>query len=335
MKTDFANTYTIQPARLEDIQKVVTLCNSHSLHYLGMPSDTLDDLKSGWAAPVFNLARDTCIISNTQGDCIGMAEFWDTNSTHIRYHVRGVVHPAYEGQGLGTYLLNWLETRAQESIPLAPEGAQVEISHGIDARLEKSMNFLQTHGYENIRSHYHMHIELDRQPPDVQLPDGFSLRPYQGEVERRELIRSLYDAFHDHWGFIEEPFEDYYQRWVYIETHRPDMDPALWYLAIQDGKVAGALIGAKSIPEDADMGWVQMLGIRREFRKMGLGLAFLQAAFREFYRRGKQRAGLGVDASSLTGAVRLYERAGMHVARRFNSYVKIVRPGQIISTQSL
>lgn len=33
--------------------------------------------------------------------------------------------------------------------------------------------------------------------------------------------------------------------------------------------------------------------------------------FKEFYRRGKRRVGLAVDSTSLTGADRLYERAGM------------------------
>jgi ribosomal protein S18 acetylase RimI-like enzyme len=34
------------------------------------------------------------------------------------------------------------------------------------------------------------------------------------------------------------------------------------------------------------------------------------------------RAGLDVDAENLTGAVRLYERAGMHIAKRRDIYEK-------------
>jgi ribosomal protein S18 acetylase RimI-like enzyme len=41
----------------------------------------------------------------------------------------------------------------------------------------------------------------------------------------------------------------------------------------------------------------------------------LRHAFAEFARRGFERVGLGVDASSPTRAVALYERAGMRVAR--------------------
>ena len=55
-----------------------------------------------------------------------------------------------------------------------------------------------------------------------------------------------------------------------------------------------------------------------EHRRTGLGTALLTHAFAEFQRRGRLRAGLGVDAESTTGAVRLYERAGMSVQWRWD-----------------
>jgi hypothetical protein len=42
-----------------------------------------------------------------------------------------------------------------------------------------------------------------------------------------------------------------------------------------------------------------------------------------------------VDASSLTGATRLYEKAGMRVVRRYDSYQLILREGVDLSTQTL
>jgi hypothetical protein len=46
-------------------------------------------------------------------------------------------------------------------------------------------------------------------------------------------------------------------------------------------------------------------------------------------------AGLGVDAENLTGALRLYEKAGMHVHLVFDIFEKELRPGREISVQSL
>ena len=83
------------------------------------------------------------------------------------------------------------------------------------------------------------------------------------------------------------------------------------------------------------MGYVNVLGVRRPWRKKGLGLALLQHSFGEFYQRGCKRAGLGVDADSLTGATRLYERGGMHVDRQFCLYKKVLREGEDITKTAL
>ena len=81
---------------------------------------------------------------------------------------------------------------------------------------------------------------------------------------------------------------------------------------MRDGdEIAGVLRGE---PQRFDAGWVGALGVRKKWRKRGLGLALLHHAFGEFHRRGETKVALGVDAQNPTGATRLYERAGMHVA---------------------
>ena len=55
--------------------------------------------------------------------------------------------------------------------------------------------------------------------------------------------------------------------------------------------------------------------MRRPWRRQGLGEALLLHSFRAFRERGFTRGTLGVDASSPTGATRLYERAGMTIYR--------------------
>jgi RimJ/RimL family protein N-acetyltransferase len=58
-------------------------------------------------------------------------------------------------------------------------------------------------------------------------------------------------------------------------------------------------------------------------------MALLQHSFHAFSQRGLRKVGLGVDAQSLTGATRLYEKAGMRPdpARQFSAYEKELRPG--------
>ena len=67
----------------------------------------------------------------------------------------------------------------------------------------------------------------------------------------------------------------------------------------------------------------------------GIALALLHHAFREFKKRGQQRVGLGVDATSLTGANRLYEEAGMKPTRQINVFEKELRSGVDLSLRTL
>ncbi len=85
------------------------------------------------------------------------------------------------------------------------------------------------------------------------------------------------------------------------------------------------------------MGWVGSLSVRRPWRRRGLGLALLLHSFHALQERGKARVGLGVDAQNLTGATRLYEKAGMHSdpRRQWSVYEKELRPGIELSVQTM
>jgi ribosomal protein S18 acetylase RimI-like enzyme len=112
-------------------------------------------------------------------------------------------------------------------------------------------------------------------------------------------------------------------------------DPALWFLAMDGEEIAGICLNRKTSYEDPEIGWVSTLGVQRRWRNRGIGLALLQHSFGEFYRRGYRKVALGVDSQNLTGALRLYEKAGMKILRQFDVYEKELRPGEEISVQTL
>jgi len=60
-----------------------------------------------------------------------------------------------------------------------------------------------------------------------------------------------------------------------------------------------------------------------------------QLTFSEFFRRDIYTVYLSVDAQSLTGATRLYERAGMHIVKRSIQYEKELRVGREPGTLTL
>jgi hypothetical protein len=73
--------------------------------------------------------------------------------------------------------------------------------------------------------------------------------------------------------------------------------------------------------------------IRQEWQEPGFNLETDCV----FYSRGRQKVGLGVDAQSLMGATRVYEKAGMRSdpLRELVLYEKELRPGLEIRTRAL
>jgi mycothiol synthase len=98
-------------------------------------------------------------------------------------------------------------------------------------------------------------------------------------------------------------------------------DHADWSPELSTVVEAGAeVVAAAMVFNFSTGGWVRSLGVRKPWRKHGLGLAILYHVFGECYKRGIKRVGLGVDAESLTGATRLYERAGMKIKHHYVRY---------------
>jgi ribosomal protein S18 acetylase RimI-like enzyme len=146
-------------------------------------------------------------------------------------------------------------------------------------------------------------IDLDEPPP----PPPPTVRPIAGG-EDETFLAVANAGFAEHWN--SRPFE---RSWL------DGADRTLLLVAVEDATVVGAV---KAIEERFDMGWVNMLSVHPAARRRGHGLALLQAAFAELYRRGVRTVGLGVDAANPTGATRLYERAGMRVAWQAATYEK-------------
>jgi ribosomal protein S18 acetylase RimI-like enzyme len=176
---------------------------------------------------------------------------------------------------------------------------------------------------------------MDAPPPAPVWAEGITLRTFDPETDLENVYRAVDESFRDHFGHVDEPFEEGLKRFKHFMTGYDGFDPTLWFIAMDRDQIAGICLCRDHAYEDEEVGYVNTLGVRRLWRKRGIGLALLRHAFGELYRRGKRKAGLGVDAENLTGALRLYENAGMHVHRAFDLFEKELRPGREISVQSL
>jgi ribosomal protein S18 acetylase RimI-like enzyme len=157
-----------------------------------------------------------------------------------------------------------------------------------------------------IRRFFRMGIEFtDDEVIDVPVPGaGIEVRLVTAESADLRTMYTIVDtAFGDHFGHEAETFEV----WRSHSADGPCADLSLWWLAAVDGVPAAGLYGS-TLPTS---GYVDTLGTLREFRGNGLGRLLLLTAFAEFHRRGFRKVALGVDATNPTGALGLYESAGM------------------------
>jgi ribosomal protein S18 acetylase RimI-like enzyme len=169
-------------------------------------------------------------------------------------------------------------------------------------------------GYRYFRSSYTMEIALD-DPLPVTLPEGIELRAYRDEDDA-----ALRDALND--AFSADPFWHEVTPANFREFYlgARGQDPALWLLAWDGLELVGFSLNYPERIGDQTLGWVGTLGVRASWRRRGLGGALLRSSFNALYDRGLRRVGLGVDAQNETGALRVYEGAGMHRVRQNDNW---------------
>jgi mycothiol synthase len=174
-------------------------------------------------------------------------------------------------------------------------------------------------GFELVRYSFQMTRSLeDVAPPEW--PDGVRVTTF--EADQDALVHAVaQEAFADHWEHRDRPLDEW-RTWM---IDRPGFDPSLWFLAWDDDEIAGISLCRTHASGDPEHGFVSTLGVRRPWRRRGLGTALLLHSFGDMKRRGMTKASLGVDAENTTGAVRLYERAGMTVDQRWDIYRKDLR----------
>jgi mycothiol synthase len=329
--------FRARPATLDDLEQAVAMFNLCSRELHGADEFTVERYTSEWSDPGINLASDTRVVvrpDEAGEEIVGVVEVWN-HAPHVFSWVWGRVHPAFTGQGIGGYLMSWAEERACDLAGRAAEGLQVVMNVGTVGTNERAAHLFRERGFELARQNLTMAIQLNETPPLAHWPEGISLRPVDPVTDGRAIFAAIDEAFSDHWGYVQAPFEEAFGRWQHHWQSDPDHDPSLWIVAFAGEQIAGISLCRPRTAEDPQMGWVGTLGVRRPWRRLGLGLALLHESFAMLHDRGCQRVALGVDAASLTGATRLYEKAGMRPIRRFDLYEKELRPGRVIATKDL
>ncbi len=328
------NELTLRPIRDSDLVEVVDLMNAADRALVGHNILTVEEFKSDISMPDFDPITDTRVVLTSTGNIAGYADYWAGPDPHVRIYGFVRIHPEHKGEGVGTAVTGWLEDRAVQDLQAAPEGLRVTLGQRAYATQHNARSFLECRGYNHARSSYRMTIKLDDSIPQPVWPEGFVVRSIDPATDDLRLaIQAEQEAFLDHYGVMPEPFETYYERRKHFLMSESNVDFSACYMVLDGDQVAAVEFNSVSVADDLNTAWIGTLGVRRQWRKNGLGLALLRMAFTEMCKRGKNRVGLYVDAENLTGALRLYQNAGMFVDYENCYYEKELRPGKDLANK--
>jgi ribosomal protein S18 acetylase RimI-like enzyme len=315
--------YSMRPPTMADLDAVHALTVLIDLAEVGQSDADNGDLRQEWADA--DLARDAWLVHASDGELIAYALV--TDRAHAQVFADVYLHPDHHGRGIGTALNRLVEDRAAVRVALAPPEARVTLSSYINVPSERAALLLAEEGYTLHRHFWRMQINLAAPPAAPVWPDGLRVRQFDPAHDAARTYATITEAFADMWGYIPPTYDGWYSFMI----GRDDFDPALFSI-VEDGAETAAVACAYQFP---DHGHIRSLAVRRPWRRRGLALALLQHTFGLFWARGERTITLGVDAQSLTGATRLYERAGMQVVRQFAMWEKELRPGTDLRTQEL
>ncbi|MDQ2838768.1 MAG: GNAT family N-acetyltransferase [Actinomycetota bacterium] len=234
----------------------------------------------------------------------------------VRASLGGGVHPDYRGRGLGTEIMNRLESRARELSAQRHPGIEVllRVSGGIEGASVRPL--LHHRGYRIVRYFHEMERELPGVLPSAPAPA--IVQPYTADLS--EAVRLAHqDAFSSHWGSTPWNAEQW-QGFAESRTLRP---AACTVSLGSDGAVDSFVMIRQWVDGEA---WIDVVGTRQRARGKGLARACLSASLRAAAEQGFRTAALGVDSENAQGAGALYSSLGFQVARVVASYSREVPP---------
>jgi len=243
----------------------------------------------------------------------------------------GCVDPAWQGTGIGTGLLGWMEQRTRErfaeddgdagdAVPRPRLRLHMEQQHQHQAALFAGS------GYSVVRYYNEMHRPLGLGVPEAVLDPGLELVTFGPALH--EPVRLAHNAaFRDHWG--SEPRDE--EAWGFL-VNDPQARPDLSGVVLD--RSTGTVAGYQLATHDAEAaltrgfreGYTELLGVRREFRGRGIAQVLLADAMRRFAAAGMDVASLDVDSENPTGALALYVKMGYAAVNQSMAWDKELEP---------
>ena len=302
-----------------DLEAIVALINDAEAIDKMERGVSLAELRSRIYQPGLDPAHDS-FVAETDGRLVGFCAFFVCpGEAEWGMETWGVVHPAWRRQGIGRRLIEATCRRAEVIAPRRP-GLKAYVMGGVRVRDhgravdQDRVALFRSLGFAEARTFWTMERDLTAPIPAAPVPEGLVLRTLVRGQDETEFLAAFNESFADHWGPSSYTAEE-----VSHLLSLPYSPPELFVLAIHGDTIAGftwcQINGDQNERTGRQEGYVAEVGVRRAYRRQGVGAAAVADGLRRLKAAGMTLAILGVDATSPTGATRLYERLGFYVIR--------------------
>lgn len=306
-------------ADLELIAHLINTCDAVDKLDQGV---SVNKLRTDFSAPSVDQARDLRLWEDADSKLIGFGFLWITEpSETIDGYLSFYVHPSARGSNLETQMIGWGEERMQ--FVRQERGGSVNLRSGARDYQSDRIATLEIHGFTSDRYFFIMERSLAEPIELPQIPQGFTLRQVNSEEDATAWVDLHNQSFIDHWNHHPLTVENL-QHWLNEPIYRPELN---LIATAADGTFA-ACCHCYIDPDDnartgRNEGWVDILGTRRGFRRMGLGRAMLLSGLHRLKAAYMDTVRLGVDADNPNGALQLYESIGFRKVYTQISSVKV------------
>lgn len=297
-----------------DLDAVTSLLADASRTRIGAVTVRREDLRLRWLG-LDDLGDTTLLHRAGTSTLTAYAAFesaFDASDRVAELHVDGQVHPRWTGHGLASHLLELAESRARSAA--RHHGADLAVVRtalvdGDDA----ARCWFASRRFVAVRHFLELRFDLHAPPPTPVWPDGVRCRRFVPDRDEERVWSVHQAAFDDVATAMPMTLDDF----VHDRIGEPnDVDPELILIAETAKEVVGVAICRVGTEVAAEDGLIRDLGVLPGWRRRGVAMALLRAAFGAFRARGLTGVALEVDDVTLEGAAALYRRAGMRIARR-------------------
>lgn len=285
-----------RPATRDDLRAVVDLFCAYDIAFRGGVDTDDSDFTDDWDKAGFDYGTGTLVLED-DGRLVGFAPVVEEYADAMTDLAR---------TDLLVPLLAWVEDHAGQLEHYVPDG-------------DSDRNaVMRARGWTPARRFWRMRRSLGGPTPDPVWPQDVQVRAYDRPRDDRAVYDVISSSFREIGGQHDRSFEEWHS--FLLESER--FDAELYLVAESGGEVLGA---ALSQPMGVDYGFVRQLAVASTQRGRGLGLALLHECFRRHAARGFPATVLGVDAANSTGALALYEKAGMSIHEQFTRWDRPAR----------